>query len=75
MTFEPATRNTTFSKIAQNILMKRILSLLIFTFIIQSLSAQIGGENVYTFTTLPHTARVAALGGNLIHLDLSFLSQ
>lgn len=46
--------------------MKRIFSLLIFTFIIQSLSAQIGGENVYTFTTLPHTARVAALGGNLI---------
>lgn len=46
--------------------MKYISSLLLLLLLTQSIHGQIGGENVFTFTTLPHTARVAALGGNLI---------
>ena len=47
-------------------MMKYISSLILIVLTVQHTQAQIGGENVYTFTTLPHTARVAALGGNLI---------
>jgi hypothetical protein len=40
--------------------------LFVFLCLQMSVLAQIGGESVYTFTTLPHTARLTALGGNAI---------
>lgn len=46
--------------------MKRLLLPLILILFFQEVFAQIGGENVFTFTTLPHTARVTALGSNAI---------
>lgn len=46
--------------------MKKLLLPIAFFFLYQNIFAQIGGQTVYNFTTLPHSARVAALGGNLI---------
>ena len=46
--------------------MKKLLLPIAFFFLYQNIFAQIGGQTVYTFMTLPHSARVAALGGNAI---------
>lgn len=45
---------------------RRILFLLSATILTISASAQIGGNNTYEFLNLPISARVSALGGNLI---------
>jgi hypothetical protein len=46
--------------------MKKLLLPLVLVLVCQQAFSQIGGENVFTFTTLPHTARVTALGSNAI---------
>lgn len=46
--------------------MKRFLPFLVFSFISTQFFAQIGGDNVYEFLNLSPSARVTALGGNLI---------
>jgi hypothetical protein len=46
--------------------MKKSFLSLILILLCQQAFSQIGGESVFRFTTLPHTARVTALGGNVI---------
>jgi hypothetical protein len=46
--------------------LKRLLSLYSLLFITVLASAQVGGNNTYEFLNLPISARVSALGGNLL---------
>lgn len=46
--------------------MKNQILLFLFLFVASFLNAQVGGDNVYEFVNLSSSARISALGGNLI---------
>ena len=59
--------------------MKKIgITLLLFAFCSTSMLAQVGGQNTFEFLNLPVSARVAAMGGNLVSIwddDLNLTSH
>ncbi len=59
-------KKTVISKYESLRLMNKLILPILCFFSYLSLQAQVGGDNVYEFINLPSSARISALGGNLI---------